>query len=63
MATTKITCPNCGNTDLEQFHWLENVVVHRRVLGIVGSVPKIEAGDLLTRKSDAGELPALTNRG
>ena len=53
MVNTKITCPHCGNCDLEQFHWLENVVVHRRVLGIVGSVLKIEAGD----------LPTPTNRG
>ena len=63
MTTTKITCPHCGNCDLEQFHWLENVVVHRRVLGIVGSILKIEAGDILTRKSEVGDLPTPTNRG
>jgi hypothetical protein len=38
-----VKCPHCGNTDLEQFLYLENAIVHRRLIEVVGKTLRIEA--------------------
>jgi hypothetical protein len=43
MTNRKLTCPHCGNTDLEQFLYLENAIVHRPLIEVVGKTLKIQA--------------------
>src|ERR1017187_6650989 len=39
----KLTCPECGNQDLEHFLYLENAIVHRRLIEVIGKTLKIQA--------------------
>jgi hypothetical protein len=41
--TSLPVCPQCGNTDLEQFLYLENALVCRRLIGVVGKTLRVQA--------------------